>query len=230
MADNKEVSDSNPNETGYYPGGDSWSRWRNIFGILSGHMTDEGKQQYKLAKDIQNEAADVKRCEKYRDYLFKYSPTIRFMRENIQQVQGDINETNVRCRRCTKPQSGGFDPDYGIMICANEMRDQGHFEDTLAHEMIHAYDHLRFKVKWKDDLRHAACAEVPFLLLYESLGASADIGRRSELQVSVGNAGGLENSSAGANEPLPSSIKNVSDGGLLFRSWVVLLVKTMLMR
>ncbi|KAI9777073.1 MAG: Mitochondrial inner membrane protease atp23 [Candelina submexicana] len=208
MADNKEVSGSNPNETGYYPGGDSWSQWRNVFGILSGQMTDEGKQQYKLAKDIQNEAADVKRCEKYRDYLFKYSPTIRFMRENIQQLQGDINETNVRCRRCAGRQSGGFDPDYGIMICANEIRDQGHFEDTLAHEMIHAYDHLRFKVKWKDDLRHAAF----------------------ELQVSVGNAGGLGNSSLGANEPLPNSIKNVSDGGLLFRSWVGRLAKTMLMR
>ncbi len=88
------------------------------------------------------------------------------MRENIQQLQGDINETNVRCRRCTKRQSGGFDPDYGIMICANEMRDQGHFEDTLAHEMVHAYDHLRFKVNWKDDLRHAACAEVATPALY----------------------------------------------------------------
>ena len=27
-------------------------------------------------------------------------------------------------------------------------------------EMVHAYDHLRFKVKWEDDLRHAACAEI----------------------------------------------------------------------
>ena len=190
MGEQNEALASNPNTTGYYPGEDSWSRWRNIFGILSGQMTDEGKQQYKLAKDIQNEAADVKRCEKYREYLFKYSmslppdlptpflvsillrvslllgPTIRFMRENIQQLQGDINETNVRCRRCTKRQSGGFDPDYGIMICANEMRDQGHFEDTLAHEMVHAYDHLRFKVNWKDDLRHAACAEVATFALY----------------------------------------------------------------
>ena len=27
-------------------------------------------------------------------------------------------------------------------------------------EMVHAYDHLRFKVKWTDDLRHAACTEI----------------------------------------------------------------------
>ncbi|MCJ1305811.1 Mitochondrial inner membrane protease atp23, partial [Hypocenomyce scalaris] len=26
--------------------------------------------------------------------------------------------------------------------------------------MVHAYDHLRFKLNWRDDLRHAACAEI----------------------------------------------------------------------
>lgn len=40
------------------------------------------------------------------------------------------------------------------------MKDQGHLEDTMAHEMVHAYDHLRFKVDWTNNLRHAACTEV----------------------------------------------------------------------
>jgi hypothetical protein len=40
------------------------------------------------------------------------------------------------------------------------MRDQGHLEDTMAHEMVHAYDHLRFKLDWDNNLRHAACTEV----------------------------------------------------------------------
>ena len=73
-------------------------------------------------------------------------------------------------------QTGGFDPEYGIQICANELRNRGHLEDTMAHgmlpiyqtpshansfaEMVHAYDHLRFKLNWRDDLRHAACAEI----------------------------------------------------------------------
>ena len=52
-----------------------------------------------------------------------------------------------------------FSPDHGILICANEMRDKKHLEDTLAHEMVHAWDHLRWKVDWAD-LRHAACTEV----------------------------------------------------------------------
>ena len=27
-------------------------------------------------------------------------------------------------------------------------------------EMVHGYDHLRFKMQWKNNLRHAACAEI----------------------------------------------------------------------
>lgn len=27
-------------------------------------------------------------------------------------------------------------------------------------EMIHAYDHLRFKMQWQNNLRHAACTEI----------------------------------------------------------------------
>lgn len=32
-------------------------------------------------------------------------------------------------------------------------------EDTIVHEMIHAFDHCRFDVNWLD-LRHHACSEV----------------------------------------------------------------------
>ena len=106
----------------------------------------------------------------------RLGPIIRFMRENINQLGGDIHSGNVRCRRCMTRQTGGFDPEYGIQICANELRNRGHLEDTMAHgmlpiyqtpshanslaEMVHAYDHLRFKLNWRDDLRHAACAEI----------------------------------------------------------------------
>jgi len=82
------------------------------------------------------------------------------MRDNINQLGGDINSENARCRRCDLMQSGGFDPGFGIRLCANKFRNRGHLEDTLAHEMVHAYDHLRFNVQWSDNLRHAACAEI----------------------------------------------------------------------
>jgi inner membrane protease ATP23 len=88
-------------------------------------------------------------------------PIITFLRREIRDLgkETDINSTNIRCRRCTTNQGGGFDPNYGILLCANEMRSRKQVEDTMAHEMIHAYDHVRFKVdRW--NLRHQACTEV----------------------------------------------------------------------
>lgn len=55
------------------------------------------------------------------------------MREKLNSLGGDLNASNINCRRCYTHQSGGFDPDYGVEICANNIRNQGHLEDTLAH-------------------------------------------------------------------------------------------------
>jgi inner membrane protease ATP23 len=60
-------------DNGYIPGDDTWTQWRNIFAILTGKMTAEGKEQFRVARDIRNEAADCKRCEDQRDYLLQYS-------------------------------------------------------------------------------------------------------------------------------------------------------------
>lgn len=47
-----------------------------------------------------------------------------------------------------------------MLICANNIKDPSVVEDTIAHEMVHAYDHLRFKADFENNLRHAACSEV----------------------------------------------------------------------
>lgn len=107
--------------------------------------------------------------------LLRKGPVIRYLSDNIKQLGGDLHSHNIYCRRCTNRKAGGFDPEYGILLCANEMKDQGHLEDTLAHEMVHAYDHLRFKVNWTDNLRHAACSEVfiPCLIANSNLRVSS---------------------------------------------------------
>src|SRR5215471_5017193 len=60
-------------DTGFHPGDDAWTQCRNIFSILMGKMTDEGREQFRLARDIRNEQVDCKRCEDRRDYLLQYS-------------------------------------------------------------------------------------------------------------------------------------------------------------
>ena len=131
---------------------------------MTGMATPSLRERYFDARDTLNEARDCARCDKDKKWLFTNSPIIRFLQTEISLLgppdgSASINENNVRCKRCTKDQSGGFDTDYGIMLCANKLRNRGHQEDTLAHEMVHAYDHMRFKLD-PYDLRHAACMEI----------------------------------------------------------------------
>ncbi|KAL9001532.1 MAG: hypothetical protein Q9169_000107 [Polycauliona sp. 2 TL-2023] len=161
MSDDKPSPPSeNQENSGFVPGNNFTAIWTNRFRLALGLMTRDGEDQWKIARDLRDEAVHCKRCEESRDYLLSYSPVIRFMRENINKLGGDLHSGNIRCRRCGPRQGGGFEPSYGIMLCANELRDQDHVEDTMAHEMIHAYDHLRFQVQWRDNLRHTACSEI----------------------------------------------------------------------
>ena len=65
-----------PGSTGYVPGEDAGTRWRNWFAILTGKMDKKGLQQYVEARDIRNEEADCKRCEKQKDYLLQFSKSV----------------------------------------------------------------------------------------------------------------------------------------------------------
>ena len=71
------ASDSHPKDTGYTPGEDGFTRWRNWFSLITGQMTHEGKEQYRKAANLRHEEADCKRCEKQRDYLLSYSKEAR---------------------------------------------------------------------------------------------------------------------------------------------------------
>lgn len=138
--------------------------WSTFFSIMTGHASPATREAYLSTRDDLNEARDCTRCEKDKSWLFQNSPIIRFLKSEIDLLgpadgSASIHEKNVRCKRCTTRQSGGFDPEYGILVCANKLRNRGHLEDTLAHEMLHAYDHLRFKMD-PLDLRHAACMEI----------------------------------------------------------------------
>jgi inner membrane protease ATP23 len=172
MHENTMASGPPPPPPSNDPSNYDTKKWSNWFNVFLGRMSPGDAAEFREAVYIEREAADVKRVEEYRDWCFKYSPTIIFMRKQIAALNGDLNAENVICRRCPARRNeqgviagrmgGGFHPDAGILICANEMRDRKHLEDTLAHEMVHAWDHLRWKVDW-GDLRHAACSEVCLL-------------------------------------------------------------------
>lgn len=146
----------------------SYYTWTTFFSILTGTATPFERSRYLETRDTLNEKLDCERCEDDKKWLFANSPIIRFMQSEISALgpqdegkQVTINESNVWCKRCDQGSgaSGGFDSKFGVMLCANQLRNRGHLEDTLAHEMIHAYDHMRFKLD-PYDLRHAACMEI----------------------------------------------------------------------
>lgn len=148
--------------------------WSSMFSIMMGRMT--GNRDAELEKNYFAEHDEVRaealcrRCEDNREYLLKYSPVVRFMKEEVGKLGGDMDGRNIHCRICSHEQSGGFHIDHGIMLCANKFRNRGHQEDTMAHEMVHAWDHLKFKVE-PDNLRHQACLEVRTLSSFPSHGS-----------------------------------------------------------
>ena len=156
LSSSPEQSQLQPDQSDY--------TWSNFFSIMTGFADSETRKRYIKTKDTLNEKEDCERCDKHKAWLFKHSPIIQFLQHNIDLLgpatgKARITEENVRCKRCDTHQAGAFDTEYGIMLCANELRSRGHLEDTLAHEMVHAYDHMRYKLD-PYDLRHAACMEI----------------------------------------------------------------------
>ncbi|EME79423.1 uncharacterized protein MYCFIDRAFT_63937 [Pseudocercospora fijiensis CIRAD86] len=158
-------SQANPSSSSTSPSDQqTYLTWSNFFSIFTNTASQETRNAYFSERDTINESPDCARCESDVAYLFKASPIITFMKHNIDLLgpsngAASIGPHNIKCRKCTTAQTGSFSPDHGIMLCANQFRDRGHLEDTLAHEMVHAYDHLRFKMD-PLDLRHAACMEI----------------------------------------------------------------------
>ena len=80
------------------------------------------------------------------------------------------------CRKCPPDMSisGGFTVYTGnegggskeeaqykpeVVLCENSILDSSSFENTLVHELTHAYDQCRLKLDWRNCLHHA-CAEI----------------------------------------------------------------------
>ncbi|KDN44564.1 hypothetical protein K437DRAFT_256999 [Tilletiaria anomala UBC 951] len=140
------------------------------------------------------------RCEGWKDELFRTSPMVRFMAKHLSIVSCDplatesasssptASGTQVRIliAACPPDIAGGFSPappgspaaDSGILLCSNRMMSKTHMEDTLAHEMIHWWDHCRFHVRW-DDLRHHACSEIRAASLSGDCNMSREWRRRN---------------------------------------------------
>ncbi|KAI9719349.1 MAG: Mitochondrial inner membrane protease atp23 [Chrysothrix sp. TS-e1954] len=147
-----------PDREAYDP---SWYTWSALFRSLASGNELDGRR-YVHMQGIANEEKDYAKCVRNRDWLLSYSPIVNFMRMHVQKLGGEFNAKNITCARCdtmTTLKQGGFSPDHGILLCMNHVKKRKAVEDLMAHEMVHAYDMLRFNFDQKS-LKHAACTEV----------------------------------------------------------------------
>ena len=94
-----------------------------------------------------------------RDFM-TVGPSIVFMLEHLKKNGYDVGPQNIVCEPCSTVRAGGFSPDAGaVTICQERILHKQHMEDTIMHELVHMYDHCKFKVDW-NNLRHHACSEV----------------------------------------------------------------------
>lgn len=98
-------------------------------------------------------------CQKYLDKLLKTSPMVKFLLDAI--AKSSCPHPKIRCIPCppSTEANGMYDPEIGVTLCENWIKDGITAEDTLAHELIHAYDYCRVKFD-KDSCRHNACSEI----------------------------------------------------------------------
>lgn len=134
--------------------------WRRSLSYRAGlGLTPEEKKQFEIDffhKQVPKKCED---CVKNRNWVLNYSPSVRFMMDHVNKLGGNININNIKCEPCDDLKGGGFHPELGILLCANWIKDKYNLEDILTHELIHAYDHLKFNVDL-NNLKHHACTEI----------------------------------------------------------------------
>ncbi|QRW22021.1 peptidase family M76 protein [Rhizoctonia solani] len=138
----------------------AFERWRASLVNFTGlGLSDEDKMKRDELKGLEREEAQWRRCETWKNDLMKNSPVVVFMLKHLALHSTNLTSAHIHCAPCDPSRAGGFSPDAGILLCQDRFMSKTHMQDTLVHEMVHVYDHARFKVDWSN-LRHHACSEV----------------------------------------------------------------------
>lgn len=122
----------------------------------------EGKQFREFGRKVQDLTAEDSihaRCLKYKQKMLTASPILTFLLQELEKVGHKFDVDTIKCTPCNPERAGGFVPGKGIVLCENQISSKPHLEDTLAHELIHAYDHSTVHLNWNNPL-HLACTEI----------------------------------------------------------------------
>ncbi|TFK42206.1 peptidase M76 family-domain-containing protein [Crucibulum laeve] len=132
----------------------AFERWRRKAMLVTGLGVSEEERLADL------KAHQTRHCEKRKAYLMQYSPAVVFMLKHLKHSGCEVPAENILCAPCDLTRAGGFSPNPGaVVLCSGHFFSEKHMEQTLVHELVHMYDHCKFKVDWQN-LRHHACSEI----------------------------------------------------------------------
>lgn len=109
------------------------------------------------------------KCMKVLEYTMVNNTKVHKLIDAISNLGCKLPSDFLLCRPCDAEISGGFvassNPSQSsiykpqIVMCENKTIERETFENTVIHELVHAYDQCRAKLDWKNCLHHA-CTEV----------------------------------------------------------------------
>ncbi|KAF7819489.1 mitochondrial inner membrane protease atp23-like [Senna tora] len=104
----------------------------------------------------------VKECESMIQTSLQ-TPLVTFLRERLEKAGCPVGHNFIRAVNCEESvtgPAGGYIPGQGIVVCANNTSTQDEVNQTLIHELIHAYDDCRAaNLNWANCAHHA-CSEI----------------------------------------------------------------------
>lgn len=138
----------------------SFETWRRKVAWVTGlGLSEDEERRRSEVILLQNAQKDWDTCEKRKRELWHNSPAVVFMVQQMRLINCNVTLDHFVCHPCEKKSSGGFSPEYGILLCQDGFFNKKHMEDTMVHELVHMYDHAKFNVDW-NNLRHQACSEI----------------------------------------------------------------------
>ena len=132
-------------------------------------------------------------CMQQVESILETSSPLHYLVDQIHDLGCEVPSGWIKCSPCSNENnfrmSGGFTIDPStqspqIIICENEKLSRQTLEDTLLHELIHAYDVCRAKIDFTQCLQHA-CTEVRASALSGECNFSREI-RRGNFQIQKG--------------------------------------------
>ena len=110
---------------------------------------------------------DHKKCVERLETAITSHNHIKKVLDAIENLGCQLPADFFVCRTCEFEMTGGFLlPSKGsktynpkIILCEDKQIDKRMFQNTVLHELIHAYDICRAKIDW-DDCKHYACTEI----------------------------------------------------------------------